>query len=248
MIPLGILGAATPRPTGGGGDPGAAAILAKLTSWWEMDEASGNRADSIGSNHLAPNGTVSTAAGSRGSDVAASFAGAGSLGKSSTSSLQVPTAPATHCVFGWAYFNTNTGNQTIVSKWDVSSSAGLEYHIDNIAGSMRGINGASSYYTASASAPSAAAWHFYVLWRDPADGLVRLQIDDGTIYVSSSATNPAQTTSSLFFGSAGHTVNFLRGRVQRWGWIKGAILDPTERTYLYNSGTGKTLAEIIADA
>lgn len=233
---------------GGGGIPEAVSVLGKLTSFWNMSEASGTRSDSVGTNHLTVSGTVSTAAGSRGTDVAASFAGAGSLGKSSTSSLQVPTAPATHCIFGWAYCNTNTGSQTLASKWDVASSAGLEYHIDNISGGLRGINGASSYYTASGSASSAAAWHFYVLWRDPADGKVRLQVNNGTVFVSSSASNPAQTTSSLWFGSAGHSTNFLSGRLQRWGWIRGAILTTDEKTYLYAAGAGKTYAEIVADA
>ena len=115
---------------------------------------------------------------------------------------------------------------------------------------INGINGGSSYYIAALSAPTAATWHFYCMWRDATDGKVRLQIDNtGTIAVSSAASNPPVLSLALFFGHApGSAIFGLNGRLSRWGWIKGDFLTTTERTTMYNGGPSGALnwADIVS--
>lgn len=233
----------------GSSDPTAASIRAKLGSWWEMNEASGTRYDSVGTNHLTVVGTVSTGTGVRGgSDVAAAFTGAGGLTVASNTTLNVQTTTLTHCLFGWIYYNNHTGTQMAVAKWDASAAPYLDYAMSNQSGTAYAYNGGATYYSATGTPPSAGNWAFYVMWRDPADGKVRLQINNGAVTASENASAPSPTNgTSLGFGQAGSSASSrLNGRLQRFGYIKGAFLSATERTWLYNGGAGRTYAELAA--
>jgi hypothetical protein len=239
--------------TGGGApvNPDAASIYAKLSAWWEMDEGSGSRLDSVGPNDLAVVSTVSTGTGVRGGgDVAAAFAGGGALVAADATEIRVPSGGGDHCLFGWFYLNSNTSGQCFAAKWDQSNAPNMEYMVDISTGpNIRGINGGTGYTIATITPPSAAAWHFVVLWRDSADGFVRIQIDNGTPVATGSASNPSPGARSLGFGQFGSsTGGRMTGRLQRWGYIKGAILTADEKTYLYNSGNSVTFAELQAAA
>lgn len=239
-----LLPAAGGTPT----DPLATSILAKLTCWWELTEASGTRADSHGSSPLTVTGTVSTATGVRG-DTAASFAGSGHLTGSNATALQVPSGGGDHCLFGWFYVASNTG-QGLMGKWNGIAASGMEYVARVDSSNVQMLNGGSAYRTAAVAAPAAGNWYFYTGWRDSADGLVRACYNNGTVGVAPSSSNPSAGSSSLALGASSHPTNSQRmtGRLQRWGWIKGAYLTYDERNWLYNSGNGRTYAELVAAA
>lgn len=229
--------------------PSGEGILAKLTSFWSMDETSGTRQDSIGSNHLSVSGSVSTADGVRGTgDIAAAFTGSGALVAGDSASLSIPGGGA-HCLFGWVKVASNSGTQFMAAKWDAMASSSLEYAISLQGGTVYGQNGGSAYSNAAVSPPAAGTWMFQILWRDPADGKVRMQLNNGTVAVSSNVSNPYDTSTPFAFGQAGsHTIGRATMTMQRWGWIKGAILTEGEREWLYNNGQGRTFAEIQAAA
>lgn len=238
---------------GGSADPTALSIFNKLTSWWEMNEASGTRSDSKGTNHLAVGGTVSTATGVRGgADVAASFAAGGWLHAVDSASLSVPSGGGDHCLFGWFYITS--GNGFFAGKWDASGPSAYEYGMQVSGGTVYGQNGGGGYVSATQASPGTGSWHFGILWRDSAAGTdagkVRLEIDNGTVNLSASASSPSDTINELGFATAAGSggSSLLTGRLQRWGWIKGNLLTPTERTWLYNSGAGRTWAELYAAA
>lgn len=238
-----------PPPSSSGGDPTATSIRAKLTSWWEMTETSGVRNDSNGTNHLSIVGTVSTATGVRGgSDVAAAFAANGGLTVLSNDTLRVATGGGAHCMFGWVYLTSNSGVQYFFSKWDdaTSEAPGAEYVGVLASSSYYAQNGGTAYTNALQAAPAAGAWHFYIMWRDPVDGKVRLQLDNGAVAASTGASNPDPNGTSLIFGRNAANNYPMTGRLQRWGWINGAILTEDERTWLYNAGAGRTYAELVA--
>lgn len=221
-----------------------AALLAKITSWWEMDEEEGTRFDSKGSNHLSTvAGAVSTASGVRGGDdVAASFTGGGGLVAADSTTLDVPSGGGDHCFFGWFY--VTSGNCMLMAKWDASSATTMEYGAEVYGSDIYAENGGGTYYYPIGPRPPNGEWHFFVGWRDSMDGKVRQQVDNGTIYVSPSASNPNPTSNGLGFGQAGTSPSSrLNGRLQRWGWIKGAILTADERTWLYNGGAGRTYSD-----
>lgn len=236
-----------------GGNPTAASIRAKLVpgsgAWWEMSEASGTRNDSVSTNHAVVGGTgANTANGVRGaSDPAANFAGTGWLHVVDNAAISVPAGGGNHCLFGWYYSPANAAG-VMAAKWDASSAANLEYITQISGGSLFGQNGGSGFTSASRAVPAAATWHFLVVWRDATDGLVRLQIDDGAINASAGASNPSDTIFQLGFATAAGSggSSLFTGRLQRWGFIKGNILTPAERTYLYNGGNAVTWTELQA--
>lgn len=225
-----------------GGAP-ASPLADKITSWWEMSELTGQRSDSKGSNHLSVFGTVGTAGGTSGS-TAAQFGGSGYLRADSVPSLTVP-ADRTHCLFGWAFVTSNSSFQFIASKSDSYSSSATEYTLSLQGGTLYGQNGGSAYTNAATTPAPAGAWHFYVLWRDPLDGKVRLQVDNGAVITSTNASAPAATSTPMCFGSSNGNFNLV-GRMQRWGWIRGGILTPAERSWLYNGGAGRSWADVLA--
>lgn len=243
-------GAAAWRRSGGDipFDPIAAAILAKLTSWWELSEASGTRADSHGGNDLSPAGTVATAQGVRGpGDVAAAFSGAGTLGIPAVASMQVPAGGGDHCLFGWYYAESTGGSQGFFSRWNSSSAAALEYYARVESGNAQFLNGGSAYRVASTPA-TAGQWQFFVGWRDSADGYPRVQVSNGPIADAGAESNPTVQSHASTLGGSSSSFNRMTGRLQRWGWIKGGILTPAERAWLYNGGSGRTYAEIVSAA
>lgn len=229
-------------------DPLASSILSKLTSWWEMTEASGVRADSHSSNDAAALGSVSTGLGVRG-DTAANFQDGGILEVANSADIEPPPGGGAHCLFGWFYTTSNSGSRAFASRWNAVNSLGLSYYARVEGENVQFQNGGSSYQTASAPAPAVNQWHFMCGWRDPESGAVRVQVNAGAVYSSTGVSNPTPQTHPMRFGvsSSGGT-HRLPGRLQRWGWIKGDILTPAERAWLYNGGVGRTYAEIVASA
>lgn len=235
---------------GGGGGGEATTILAKLTSWWELDESSGTRGDSHGSQDLSLFGTeAGVADGVRGGgDNAAVFSGSNNFFRTSEADLQIPASNGNWCMFGWFYLTSNSGSKGLMSKWDVVSVSTLERVLSVQSGVAYGqsSNGAS-YINASTAAPSVTTWHFYVVWKD-SDHYVRLRIDDATTFASPGTASATPNSTQFSIGSFQGASSRMVGRAQRAGWIKGGVLTADEITYLYNSGNSKTYAEVVADA
>lgn len=223
-------------------------ILTKLTSWWDLDEVSGTRNDSHGTNHLSVSGTVASAPGLRGTDIAAVF-DAGTLYRASNATLNVPSGGGDHCLFGWFKPTALSGYQAVVSKWDATSSGSLEYAVQLNNSENNGSNGGSTYHNAYSDVSlSNGQWYFAVLWRDSTDGLVRYQINNGNIAIGAyGASDPPVTSIMLCFGKYNDQYFQFKGQQQNWGWMKGAILTAEERAWLYNDGLGRTYEELISE-
>lgn len=230
-------------------------ILAKLTSFWNMSEATNTtRADSLGLNPLAvTRGTVPAGVGPKGGgDVAASFSvDKLSAGANASTRINVSNQAngGSHCLFGWIY-QAATQAALPISVWDASDSFHLQYMLALSAGNSIFYNGGSAYYAATVA--MGTGWHFFVAWRDNADGLVRISIDNGTPSVSASASTPTSNAINLIFGGSDYggdpTYQEFTGLLSRVGWIKGDILTSTEITELYNGGPSGAMsyADIVA--
>ena len=226
----------------------AVSIYGKLTSWWEMDEASGTRVDRKGTNDLAVFGTENgTRAGVRGAgDSAANFGTTTMcLTAPDDSSLRTPDPLAARCSFGWIR-TTNTAVQPIIYKWQADNAGTLDRTVYIDSGSLWGVgsNGSVYVYPASTASVSVDTWQFFVSWIDSADQKERLQVDDGTIYTSSSAAAYVLNAGPLKIGSSDGVNPGFFGAMQRFGWIRDAFLTAEERAWLYNSGSGRTIYEI----
>lgn len=231
-------------------DPVASAIKAKLSEYYPLTEASGSRYGLVTGHELYEStGTIGTASGLISGELAPNFTATNGqyLREASEigSPMNAPSGGGDHCIFGWFYLNSNTGTQFIVSKWNAGKEAKLTYSFYISDGSLYGDNGGSIYYSAGVSASGfpAANWHFFCVWRDSTDGKVRLQLNNGTTYVSSSASDPAGTIPFVIGGTLSTSFE-MAGRVNHVGFTSGSILTADERTWLYNSGVGRTAAEL----
>jgi len=245
-------------------DPTALSIYNKIAvagggqgEYWDLTEASGNRAGSANGNNLSVTGTNGTETGPRGSGDLAWYAGSANIAYLTTSrtindGLDVPASspgPQNYCLFGWMKFHANTASVCAGGTYAGGSAPNGEYFWwMKTTGGISGYGGNSSnstWVTADGTLPDTTSWHFYCLWRDATDGKLRIQIDSGTPVVSSSVlTTVAQSTLNFVIGGANSGSFKADVGCSRWGYIKGNFLTSTEITWLRNSGSGRNWAEI----
>lgn len=239
-------------------DPVAASIYNKIATagggngaYWDLSESSGTRADKANAYaNMTVSGTISTGNGPRGvGDTAAAFPGGANYLDFTTSGndgTDIPSGGGNHCFFGWIYCN-NLSSFYDSGRWNSSSSPNLQYILRvDTSGNVSMYNGGAGYVAATTSGSiTASSWNFLVGWRDNSDGKVRVCFNDGTVAVSSSTSSPTSGT-AVHLGLGGTQGQYLDGRMSRWGYVKGAILTPTEITWLYNAGAGRDWAEIKA--
>lgn len=242
-------------------DPVAVSIYGKIANaaggsgmYFDLHEASGSRLDQANATlTLSVGGTDATADGPRGTgDVAfdcgnrAAFLNAGTLAANAQ-------AANDFSVFGWGYAISNPagGDAYMLATFYGGGSTATEgYYIyqfgdGNVYGECGNSGGGPSNFAAKSGLPSTNTWHFYHAWRDPADGHMRVSIDNGTPAVSSSTAAPPTSVSGAFMIGLLSTTSYKwAGRVSRVGVSSGGHLSTTEITWLMNSGNGRDWSEI----
>lgn len=197
---------------------------------YKLDEASGTRNDSVGSNHLTDNNTVSSTTGKIGT--AALFVAANSEYLSLTDNATVSVGGAVDFTLSaWVYLNS-TGNQIIVYK-------ASEYGIFFTGGAFvfDVIVGGSTKRATWGSSASTATWYHVVGWFDSTAQTVNISVDNGAGVSTASAGNPTDGTNPFIVGSFGGASLFADARIDSVTlWKK--VLTGTERSNLYNSGSG----------
>jgi hypothetical protein len=152
-----------------------------LVSWWTLDEASGTRADSHGSNDLTDNNTVGSAAGKQGN--AADFESTNSeyLSMNSVSSLNFGDENFT--LAGWVYINPDADLSTgtaLIGKWDTDQQW-LLWLFDNGTNTWARMyvhDGTSNNYVTADI--TTGAWHFIVGYHDSVNDEIGISIDGGS--------------------------------------------------------------------
>jgi len=236
-VPGGIGGEGYSVNTGAFGNH--ATLANDLVSYWKLQETSGTRVDSRGSNDLTDNNTVASAAGIIGNSASFIAANDESLTRASFQSMSG--------VFTWSFWFqrpsiTNTvGFITKMPAWGNS----IEYAIYTTGGASGLIDlvvgdGAAQRSVSTASLQSLDTWYFIVAWLDT-DKIPRISADNGATNAGSAlaGTPASDATSTLYFGDGVGTVVNYDGRIDEVGlWSRA--LTAAERTSLYNSGAGLT--------
>lgn len=236
-----------PRPSAGG----SGVLLTNLISFWELEEASGTRNDSHGTNHLTDNNTVTQTTGKVGN--AAQFTAANSEYFSIADNASLSTGDGLYSIAAWCYLASKTAGRMIASKMNFSGTQ-TEYalYYDNGPDRFRfGVNSstAASFQSAinatALGSPSTATWYFVVAWIDGTNA--NIQINDGTIDSVSHPYATGRDSAEIFnignFGGTGGL--YWDGLIDQLGFWK-RVLTSDERTFLYNSGNGRSYAQIAA--
>lgn len=201
----------------------SAGLKTSLVSWWNLDEQSGVRYDSHGTNHLTDNNTVGSVinAGAAMDGAAASFVAANSESLSRAS--------------------FNPGQEWTASYWcklDASSAAAIVFEIQNIVYDYIGAGqiyffGTGGTGTYSYAIPTIGEWQHHLVWSDGSK--VYAQLNGGTVWEDTRVSATGANTLSI--GQALPSY-YTTGKVDEVA-IWSRVLTADERTELWNAGRGK---------
>jgi hypothetical protein len=232
------------------------AVIDNLVAYYSLDEASGNAIDAHGANDLTDNNTVGAAAGlvSGARDFESGNNEHFNLADNADLSLGADTS------FSWALWfkaeqDPTASGRTLLSK-SSGEDSGCEYSLWFDTGSsgqkisFRVGNGSSSAQALSESPYGVVDntnWHFIVVWHDAAADTLNVQID-----------NRSPVATAWSGGTQNGATEFQLGHYSAWGARWDGLLDEVgfwkkaltsdERTWLYNSGAGRSYADIVAEA
>lgn len=215
--------------------PEAVSIYANLVSWWPFDDT---QSDAKGSNSFS--GTATYDNGKVGKAIQAPV-------RRSTTKVGVGNTTLGGSLFGWICL---TGNITrgIFALGHVGSSAGENIGISYISGS-----GFQAYYRNAANTVTqftetggraTGAWYFLsAVWTGAA---IKLYVD-GALLGTVAGTVGSQKVSTGFQLGVPFSNTDVPGHLDEWGYTN-AVLTDAEVAYLYNSGNGRSYAQLLSDA
>ena len=215
-----------------------------LISYWKLDEASGDRADSFGSNTLTDNNTVTQAAGKLGN--AGQFTAANNEFLSIADNASISTGNIDFTICAWVYLDDKTALHAVVVKADDTNDGTMEYSLiySNTADRFRFIVGDGvSLLLVDADAfgsPSTATWYFLVASHEAATSTLSIQVNDGTASTAAIGGDPQDAGSSFRIGAYGGPFGPMNGRIDSVSFWK-RLFTAAEKTYLYNNGNGRPI-------
>ncbi len=226
----------------------------QLISFWNMEEASGNRVDSApvtfyksAANDLTAGGSPGNTTGKIGNAVSLVLASSQALTVASNSSLQMGSGVRCTIAF-WVNFTTVATNQAILNKQnggpvdEYRVILGITVIGGTQPGFQFGVSSAGTTYNANVSATnfgviSSGTWYFVVCQYDGTN--ISISVNNGT-------PNTTAFSADIFSGAAQFNIgksnlavqNFVNGIIDAVGIWK-RVLNADEITYLYNGGNGR---------
>lgn len=214
-----------------------------LIAHWKLNEASGTRNDSHGTNHLTSNNNVASDTGKIGN--AAKFTRASETWLSIADNADLSMGDIDFTIAFWAYIDTlSVGNpQDCISKWDFF--AGREEYLCRFNASnkfeffVRDAANANTVSIASTTSISAATWYFVMMWHDSVGNTINVSVDNGTANSLGHSGGVRNSLSDFQLGRLTNTSTtaLLGGRLDSVSIWK-RLLTGTEKSNLYNGGAG----------
>jgi hypothetical protein len=227
-------------------------LLDDLVSWWSLDETSGTRADSHGSNDLTDVGSTGYTTGVKGN--AADFVGI------NQHLYCVPTGMNTGdnswSIAGWVRLDelTTQPMDLICALTDASVTTGgsdgmhLSYRYAEQAFDLT-VRSNGTRYNVSASTfgtPSIDTWYFVYAYFDSPNNEIGISVNDGTVDTVAYTATPSSKSGSFSIGRWGTTGPYpywLNGKVDELAfWNR--VLTSQEVTDLYHVSSGRAYDEL----
>ena len=210
-----------------------------LIGHWKLNEASGSRADSHGSNPLTDNNTVTQAVGKIDEASQHTAANAEWLDHVSNSDLQ--TGDIDFTVAGWFYADSLAAPDGLASKGADAADEWLLYFTASRLRFYIWGGAGPGYFFVSADdlgLPVINTWYFVVGWHDATADTVNIQVNDGDVNSATTSGNfPAAAAGAFTLGRYRVDSDLWDGRVDSFSFWK-RLLTSGERTSLYNGGAG----------
>lgn len=224
------------------------AVSDGLVAFFELEEASGIRYDSYGSNHLTDNNTVTQTTGKFGNAAQFTHANSEYLSIAHNSNFAIT---GSFTIAGWFSFATVGVSYAVLGKWD--SSGNFSYLIDQASSKFRFTvsgDGTSSSIAQPANAfgtVSINTLYFVVAWFDVSTGKASISVNDVSDTSALTVGSVFAGTSNFIIGAQGNNIasSALGGVADHVGYWN-RLLTSTERTYLYNSGAGRAYSDFMA--
>jgi hypothetical protein len=217
-------------------------LLTSLVAYWKMDEASGDALDAYSTNNLTDTGTVPSTIGKIGT------ARKPTTGKYFTTadSAALSTGDIDFTIQVWVGFDTLPGaaNQFVMSRWDGATKYEYALYYDFTANRMKfivssdGTAGPLTTVTANTFGVVTQGIYYCVhAWHDSINNVLGIAINDTadtSAYSAGLVDTPARTTIGRNDDGSGNPMTAAIDEVGFWK----RMLTPTERTNLYNGGSG----------
>ena len=163
--------------------------LAGLVSYWKLDEASGIRVDSHGTNHLTPINNPIGTSGRVGNACDFESSSAQHLSHADPT----PLGDEDFAYTLWFKRESVGVQQQLIAK---DTTIARAFYLQ-IVGNVQFFFGADVASVSSAVSVEDTTWHFLVAWHDAAANTINLQLDNGAV-----ASNPTSGFFPPFFSTA----------------------------------------------
>ncbi len=234
-----------PELVGLGGGAGAGnGLLTNLVAYWKMDEASGTRNDSHGTNHLTDNNSTGSATGKINNAADLESSSSQYLSIADNSSVSIGDID---CAFQvWVNIEAKPANSMfIIGKW---LSSNFEYTIywrqasDRFSFAVTSSGAIGTFNEILANnlgSPSIGTWYLIHTWHDATANQIGIAVNAGTANTTTHNSGIFDGTAAMYFGrnqnAAGEHFDGMIDEAALW---KNRTLSSGDRTTLYNSGNG----------
>ena len=233
---------------------------AYIAAGWTLDESSGTRVDSIGSNDLTDNNTVASATGQFSN--AADFEADNTEFLSCASSADLQGGDVDFMLRGWMKLESQAGGSPgrylIVKSAGIDNPTVLEYslHVDHPFHGLRfsvcDTSNNIGYVSTGTDTIAVDTWYLFHAWHDSVNNEIGVVLNAGTP-VTAAWTSGVRTTGNGFRLGAGHldlvsTYGLYDGLLDDVCILRGYLLNSSERTADYNGGTGVAFSSWAAAA
>ena len=220
---------------------GSSSLNVGLISFWNLEEASGTRADAVGSNNLTDNNTVTQAAGKILN--AAQFTAANSEYLSIADNAALSVGDISFTVSAWIYLDSLGADRTVLSKDNGAGVYDLRVtNTNRVLWLVRQSGGADCGRVTATNfgALSASTWYHVVAYHDADANEVGVVINSGTPQTASTTGTPFDDSVAFAVGrhSDGSFPQYWNGRIDAVGFWKKK-LSTSEIATLHNAGSGK---------
>lgn len=229
-------------------------LLTDLVSDWELNEASGNAVDSHsgGRTLTETSGTIAASTGPGGAGGSRDFEDIDTEYFARASETALQTGDIMFALEAWVNAETLPATDTyVVSKYETAGNL-REYRIFWDGGNTKFAFGVSNDGTAqvvvrtTSASPGTGNWAQLIACHDSGNNVIAIYQNDDAGATTAHTTGVLSSTGPFHVGARGSATPtlYFDGLIAKIRFWKGSCPNSTQRTWLYNSGSGRSYADL----